>query len=68
MVDRHNQPDELSGLFRSEKEIENLQSGQVASLKRERREGNEVTGLVHRSAGLDEGERRVLLSLDVCFG
>ncbi len=39
VVDRHNQPDELSGLFRSETEIENLQSGQVASLKRERWEG-----------------------------
>ncbi len=65
-VDRHNQPDELSGLFQSETDIENLQSGQVALLKGERWEGNEGAGLVHRSPGLDEGERRLLLSLDFC--
>ena len=63
-VDRHNQPDEVSGLFQSETDIENLQSGQVALLKGERREGNEGAGLVHRSPSLDKGERRFLLSLD----
>lgn len=63
-VDRHNQPDELSGLFQSETDIQNLQSGQVALLKGERWEGNEGAGLVHRSPGLDKGERRLLLSLD----
>ena len=65
-VDHHNQPDEMSGLFQSETDIENLQSGQVALLKGERWEGNEGAGLVHRSPGLDKGERRFLLSLDFC--
>ena len=65
-VVRHNQTDELSGLFQSETVIENLQSGQVALLKGERWEGNEGAGLVHRSPGLDKGERRFLLSLDFC--
>ena len=63
-VERHDQPDELSGLFQSETDIENLQSGQVALLKGERWEGNEGAGLVHRSPSLDKGERRLLLSLD----
>ena len=65
-VVRHNQTDELSGLFQSETDIENLQSGQVALLKGERWEGNEGAGLVHRSPGLDKGQRRFLLSLDFC--
>ena len=65
-VDHHNQPDEMSGLFQSETDIENLQSGQVALLKGERWEDNEGAGLVHRSPGLDKGERRFLLSLDFC--
>ena len=67
-VVRHNQTDELSGLFQSETVIEKLQSGQVALLKGERWEGNEGAGLVHRSPGLDKGERRFLLSLDFCWG
>ena len=65
-VERHNQPDELSGLFQSETDIENLKSGQVALLKGERWMGNEGAGLVHRSPRLDEGEQRFLLSLDFC--
>ncbi|MDC3032623.1 DUF1826 domain-containing protein [Litorivicinus sp.] len=65
-VDRHNQTDEMSGLFQSETVIENLLSGQVALLKGERWEGNEGAGLVHRSPGLEKGERRLLLSLDFC--
>ena len=65
-VDSHNQIDELSGLFQSETDIENLQSGQVALLKGERWIGNEGAGLVHRSPRLDEGEQRFLLSLDFC--
>ena len=36
--------DEVSGLFQSETDIENLQSGQVALLKGERWEGNEGAG------------------------
>ena len=54
----------MSGLFQSETDIENLQSGQVALLKGERWEGNEGAGLVHRSPRLNKGERRLLLSLD----
>ena len=65
-VVRHNQTDELSGLFQSETVIEKLQSGQVALLKGERWEGNEGAGLVHRSPDLYKGERRFLLSLDFC--
>ena len=65
-VNRHNQPDELSGLFQRETDIENLQSGHVALLKGERWVGNEGTGLVHRSPRLNKGERRLLLSLDFC--
>ena len=61
-VNRHNQPDELSGLFQRETDIENLQSGHVALLKGEKRwVGNEGTGLVHRSPRLNKGERRLLL-------
>ena len=63
-VESHNQTDELSGLFQSETDIENLKSGQVALLKGERWMGNEGAGLVHRSPRLDEGEQRFLLSLD----
>ena len=59
-VVRHNQTDELPGLFQSEAVIENLQSGQVALLKGERWEGNEGAGLVHRSPDLDKDERRFL--------
>ena len=65
-VNSHVQPDEISGLFQRETDIENLQSGHVALLKGERWEGNEGTGLVHRSPGLDVRERRLLLSLDFC--
>ena len=65
-VESHNQTDELSGLFQSETDIENLKSGQVALLKGERWMGNEGAGLVHRSPRLDEGEQRFLLSLDFC--
>ena len=58
--------DEVSGLFQSETDIENLESGQVALLKGERWDGNEGAGLVHRSPGLNDGERRLFLSLDFC--
>ena len=56
--------DEVSGLFQSETDIENLQSGQVALLKGERWDGNEGAGLVHRSPRLNKDERLLLLSLD----
>ena len=65
-VNHHDQRDEVSGLLERETDIENLQSGHVALLKGERWMGNEGAGLVHRSPGLNEGEQRLLLSLDFC--
>ena len=64
MVDRHNQPDELSGLFQSETDIKNLKSGQVALLKGEGWLGNQNAGLVHRSPAIAAGNSRLFLSLD----
>ena len=57
-------PDDRSGIYRHASDICHLQRGDVALLKGERWEGNENAGLVHRSPGLNEGERRLLLTLD----
>ena len=67
-VNSHNQPDEKSGLFQRETDLENIEPGHVAILKGERWEGNEGAGLVHRSPELNDGERRLFLSLDFCVG
>ena len=56
--------DERSGIFQSPNDIQQLSTGDVALLKGERWEGNENAGLVHRSPALNEGERRLLLTLD----
>lgn len=58
------QPDHLSGLYSSEKSIQQMQSGDVALLKGSGWEGNEATGLVHRSPSVGDNERRLLLTLD----
>jgi hypothetical protein len=58
------QPDHLSGLYSSEKFIQRVQSGDVALLKGSDWEGNEATGLVHRSPSVGEHKRRLLLTLD----
>lgn len=41
-----------------------LQAGDVALLKGERWQGNEGRGVIHRSPPLQQGERRLLLTLD----
>ncbi|SHG14560.1 DUF1826 domain-containing protein [Vibrio gazogenes] len=56
--------DHLSGLFDNEQRINQMQSGDVALLKGGGWEGNEQTGLVHRSPELISNERRLLLTLD----
>ena len=57
-------PDSVSGLYVREASVQQLSSGDVALLKGERWEGNEETGLVHRSPTLLSDERRLFLSLD----
>ena len=57
--------DELSGLFRTVNDIEQLELGDVALLKGDAWEGNEGAGLVHRSPALIDGEQRLLLTLDI---
>ncbi|MDF5119777.1 DUF1826 domain-containing protein, partial [Vibrio parahaemolyticus] len=57
-------PDHLSGLYDSESAIRRMQPGDVALLKGSGWEGNEATGLIHRSPHGAENERRLLLTLD----
>jgi hypothetical protein len=57
-------PDDGSGLFQNNSDIQQLSSGDVALLKGEGWHGNEGAGLVHRSPMLQAGERRLLLTLD----
>ncbi len=57
-------PDDQSGLYASNSEIQQLKTGEVALLKGESWEGNEDAGLVHRSPQLEAGKRRLLLTLD----
>lgn len=58
------QPDNQSGLYGQEHDIQQLKCGDVGLLKGELWEGNENAGLVHRSPALLEGQRRLLLTLD----
>ena len=57
-------PDSETGLYSSEGCISRMNSGDVALLKGELWEGNENAGLVHRSPTLEEGETRLVLTLD----
>ena len=57
-------PDDQSGLYKSESDIQQLNCDDVALLKGEVWEANENAGLVHRSPALAAGERRLLLTLD----
>nr|WP_319556747.1 DUF1826 domain-containing protein [uncultured Vibrio sp.] len=59
------QPDHMSGLYDSDTAIQQMQVGDVALLKGSGWEGNEATGLVHRSPELVHNERRLLLTLDM---
>ena len=45
--------------------IQRLAAGDVALLKGEAWEGNENRGLMHRSPSLEDGERRLLLTVDL---
>jgi hypothetical protein len=57
-------PDNESGLYQSESDIQRLDCGDVALLKGTLWEGNENAGLVHRSPGLIANEKRLILTLD----
>ena len=57
-------PDEHSGLFEKETDIQQLSQGDVALLKGALWHGNEDAGLVHRSPRLPYGTHRLLLTLD----
>ena len=57
-------PDELSGLFDSSSDIQQLNCGDIALLKGEIWENNEGAGLIHRSPQLSGGTRRLLLTID----
>lgn len=57
-------PDNESGLYQSEIDIQQLNCGDVALLKGTLWEGNENAGLVHRSPELIANEKRLILTLD----
>lgn len=56
--------DENSGLYSHSKDIQQLNSGDVALLKGENWEDNEGAGLVHRSPSHIDQNNRLLLTLD----
>lgn len=58
-------PDNQSGLYASNQVIRQMDAGDVALLKGSGWEGNEDTGLVHRSPQAMVSERRLLLTLDM---
>lgn len=57
--------DHESGLYPGEHDIQRLRLGDVALLKGEGWEGNEGRGLVHRSPAVPDGEKRLMLTLDM---
>ena len=57
-------PDDRSGLFKNNSDIQELCAGEIALLKGESWVGNESAGLVHRSPSLKTNESRLLLSVD----
>jgi len=57
-------PDNESGLYSNESDVNQLKSGDVALLKGELWDGNKGAGLVHRSPALQDDERRLLLTMD----
>ncbi|MFA0088062.1 succinylglutamate desuccinylase [Vibrio sp. 10N.286.49.C2] len=58
-------PDHQSGLLKTNVCINQLKKGDVALLKGSGWEGNEATGVVHRSPETTGTERRLLLTLDM---
>ncbi len=61
-------PDDRSGLFSRESDVQKLSIGDVALLKGSAWEGNEEAGLIHRSPKLPEEKNRLLLTLDFANG
>ena len=57
-------PDDESGLFSSVDDIKQLETGHVALLKGESWQGNEGSGIVHRSPHSDSNYRRLYLTID----
>lgn len=57
-------PDELSGIYQSDEDIQQLNNCDVAVMKGELWDGSKNSGLVHRSPSLKSGEKRLLLTLD----
>ncbi|MBM6550894.1 DUF1826 domain-containing protein [Marinomonas ostreistagni] len=58
-------PDSSSGLISGDATIQQISAGDVALLKGERWEGNEGRGIVHRSPGVEAGQQRLLMTLDM---
>ena len=64
-VASHGKIDEETGIFKTHKDIEQLDVGHVGLLKGESWEKNEGAGLVHRSPKVeDNDQRRLMLTLD----
>ena len=57
-------PDNESGLYQSESDIQQLDCGDVALIKGTLWKGNKNAGLVHRSPVLIANEKRLILTLD----
>jgi len=57
-------PDNESGLYQSESDIQQLHCGDVALIKGTLWDGNKNAGLVHRSPELISNEKRLILTLD----
>lgn len=57
-------PDNESGLYQSKSNIQQLSCGDVALFKGTLWEGNENSGLVHRSPVVPANEKRLVLTLD----
>ena len=64
-VASHGKIDEETGIFKTHKDIEQLDVGHVGLLKGESWEKNEGAGLVHRSPNVENNDqRRLMLTLD----
>ena len=58
------QPDDKSGLFINQTDIEQLDTGDIALLKGESWDGNDGAGLVHRSPHSKSDYRRLYMTID----
>ncbi|MEL7296104.1 MAG: DUF1826 domain-containing protein [Pseudomonadota bacterium] len=64
-VGRPDRCDRTAGLYKSVDDIQTLTCGQVAIMKGEEWPQNGGAGQVHRSPAVENGERRLFLSLDI---